>query len=266
MLENQLPFFILAQVFAILTNESSNCLKKLAIQFFKQVHFGKVAITADNSRFQPPDNPKHLLDLFHSSFVQEDKRKRWQKPNKSSSLRMETNYWVSNSSALCDDGVQFIATEGNPLDIEFSWLGCLVIPTFCINDRTIRVLKNLLAYEQESRLAAPYFTCVAVFFSNIATSPKDVKFLRKTGIIQHQPAEDEKVVLLLQQLYKLAEYNFNDCLIKPQVQRIHKFVTSRRGGFMVLVRREAVAGIIRFVVLFVTLFFSLSLDIVRSKF
>lgn len=66
MLENQLPFFILARVFSILTNNPENSLIELAIKLFRQVHFGKLTVMA---KFNPEQNPKHLLDLFHSSAV-----------------------------------------------------------------------------------------------------------------------------------------------------------------------------------------------------
>ncbi|XP_031120820.1 UPF0481 protein At3g47200-like [Ipomoea triloba] len=247
MLENQVPFFILAKVYVVLTdNESADCLKKLALQFFKQVPLiGKVAESC-----RSPENPKHLLDLFHSSFVNQIDRGK-HSPS-SSSHKMGTKFWVDNASTLRSKGVTFIARDREarlPLDIEFSWLGLLRIPTFYMDERIVRVLKNLLAYEQGSRQVKPYFSCVAVFFSNIATTKRDVKFLREAGIIQHQ----------LQVLYEAVEFSSDqDCLLKCEVERINRYAASVPGKFISYVKRILLPKFVPFVLLFVTLFLSLS--------
>nr|GMD45447.1 UPF0481 protein At3g47200-like [Ipomoea batatas] len=246
MLENQLPFFILVQVYAILTNESANCLKKLAMQFFEQVELGRGGCGGDDSE-KVADNPKHLLDLFHSSFVVVVDKSKMQKPtkikddkSKMQKPKIKTKYWVSNASALRSNGVSFIGTnKGNPLDIQFNHgIGRLRVPTLCINDRTATVLKNLVAYEQGSRLPNPYFTCLAIFFSNIALNADDIKLLRKADIINHQPADDEAIVLLLQQLNKASQNGFKDCLIKHHLQLIERYLLSGRARVMSFVRQK----------------------------
>nr|GMD28265.1 UPF0481 protein At3g47200-like [Ipomoea batatas] len=159
-------------------------------------------------------------------------------------------------------GVTFIARDREarlPLDIEFSWLGLLRIPTFYMDERIVRVLKNLLAYEQGSPQVKPYFSCVAVFFSNIATTKRDVKFLREAGIIQHQLHSDKKVVSLLQVLYEAVEFSSDqDCLLKCEVERINRYAASVPGKFISYVKRILLPKFVPFVVLFVTLFLSLS--------
>nr|GLL33617.1 uncharacterized protein LOC109156328 [Ipomoea trifida] len=259
MLENQVPFFILAKVYVVLTdNESADCLKKLALQFFKQVPLiGKVAESC-----RSPENPKHLLDLFHSSFVNQIDRGKHSPSSSSSSHKMGTKFWVDNASTLRSKGVTFIARDREarlPLDIEFSWLGLLRIPTFYMDERIARVLKNLLAYEQGSPQVKPYFSCVAVFFSNIATTKRDVKFLKEAGIIQHQLHSDKKVVSLLQVLYEAVEFSSDqDFLLKCEVERINRYAASVPGKFISYVKRILLPKFVPFVVLFVTLFLSLS--------
>ncbi|XP_019159711.1 PREDICTED: uncharacterized protein LOC109156328 [Ipomoea nil] len=257
----KVPFFILAKVYVILTdNESADSLKKLALQFFKQlVPFGKAA---ESSTSRSPENPKHLLDLFHSSFVTQKDRSEESTTNPSSH-KMETKFWVDNASTLRSKGVTFIAREARrimPLDIEFSWLGLLRIPTLYIDERNMRVLKSLLAYEQGSREVKPYFSCLAVFFSNIATTKRDVKLLREAGIIQHQLHSDKKVVSLFQELYEAVEYSSDeDCLLKCEVERINRFAAAFvPGKFISYAKRILLANFVPFVVLFVTLFLSLS--------
>ncbi|XP_019170756.1 PREDICTED: putative UPF0481 protein At3g02645 [Ipomoea nil] len=309
MLENQLPFFILVKVYHILTNESADCLKKLALQFFKQVEFGRA--DGGNSETVADDDPKHLLDLFHSSFVVVDKSKKMQKGKKNDTLlvdekpeknntpvdesklrkrkkndtllvdekpeknntpvdksklqkrkknntpvdesKMEninasslslrikmttSKCWVSSASELSSRGVTLIATnKGNPLDIQFNhYIGHLRVPTLYINDRTVTVLKNLLAYEQGSHLLNPYFTCLAIFFFNIASSPDDVKLLREAGIINHQPADDGAIVFLLDQLNKASQNCFNVCLIQHHLQLIQTYLISVRARVISAVR------------------------------
>nr|GMC84147.1 UPF0481 protein At3g47200-like [Ipomoea batatas]GMD28820.1 UPF0481 protein At3g47200-like [Ipomoea batatas] len=255
MLENQVPFFILVQVYAILTNESNeeesrNCLKKLAMQFFKQVELGRSGGGGDDFDSETvtavADNPKHLLDLFHSSFVvAEDKRKTRKRNNINTNT--SSKYWVSSASALRSNGVKFIATKkGNPLDIQFNrYLGHLRVPTLCINDTTATVLKNLVAYEQGSRLPNPYFTTLAIFFSNIAPNADDIKLLREAHIINHQfqSAGDGAVVLLLQQLYKASRNGLNNaCLIKHHLQLIDRYLISGQAQVMSFLRKRGGAA------------------------
>ncbi|XP_019170576.1 PREDICTED: UPF0481 protein At3g47200-like [Ipomoea nil] len=269
MLKNQLPFFILAKVYVILTNNQSSpdSLKKLALQFFKQlVPFGKVAIImADNNDdSSSPKTPKHLLDLFHSSFANVGRQEHNITSSSSSKHKMEetTKFWVNSASTLRSNGVTFAGTKsGKPLDIQFSsWLGELRIPTFCIDDKNIIVLKNLLAYEQSSREVKPYFTCLAVFFSNIAATKGDVKILREAGIIRHHLGNDEKVVGLFHELYNTIECSSrDDCLIKCQLHRINRYVTSVPCKFISYPKR-ILANPVHLVVFFVALLFSLPPD------
>lgn len=169
---------------------------------------------------------------------------------------METKYWVNNYSALCSTGVQFIGKEGNPLDIEFNWLGQLRIPTLYLDNKTIGILMKLVAYEQGSRQLKPYFTSLAIFFSNIATSPEDVRILRGAGIIHYQAADDQTVLLFLQKLYKATAYSSNDCLIKYQVRRLNLFATSLLNRFTVYISRQFVGCLIQILVLFLTVWVS----------
>lgn len=263
MLENQLPYFVLDKVYAILMDKKpADSLKNLALKFFKQVQFGKVAVMTDEKSIaEMENNPKHLLDLFHSSFLEKDRGecKTW-------SLKMETKFWIDNASTLRCKGVTLIPREvGRPLDIQFiSWLGVLRIPTFCIDDRNINVVKNLLAYEQGSDQVKPYFSCLAVLLSNIAATPGDVKFLREAGILQHQPGDEQMVVLLLQKLYGAVEYSFgNDCIIKCEVERINRYVTYVPGKLIGYMKRIVLANFVHLVVLCVALVFFLPPDALK---
>ncbi|XP_031121224.1 UPF0481 protein At3g47200-like [Ipomoea triloba] len=260
MLENQVPFFILVKVYAILTNEeeSENCLKKLAMQFFKQVEFGRAG--GDSVEVTLADNPKHLLDLFHRSFVVvvEDR-------TSSSSSRpvpiMETNYWVRRASALSSNGLSFIGTnKGNPLDIKVSdYIGRLRVPTLCINDRTVTVLKNLVAYEQGSPLTNPYFTTLAIFFFNIAPNAEEIKLLREADIINHQLEDDGAAALLLKQLYEASQNCFNACLIKRHLQLIEEYHISYiawvKSSLMKMIGGAATKLVCQAVVFLIAIFF-----------
>nr|GMC80002.1 UPF0481 protein At3g47200-like [Ipomoea batatas]GMC94123.1 UPF0481 protein At3g47200-like [Ipomoea batatas] len=315
MLENQLPFFVLVKVYAILTNESNeekseNSLKKLAMQFFTLVELGRADKDEDEEEDEEEEDdsvsvankPKHLLDLFHSSFavakakkkdakaarkkkdakaarekqdyIKDDKSKKMQKRKKQkrkkmntsssslsslSELRMKTKYWVRSASALRSKGVKFIGiNEGNPLDIQFNLLtGDLRVPTLCLNDKTATVLKNLVAYEQVSHLPNPYFTCLAIFFSNLAPTVDDIKLLREANIINHQP-DDGALVLLLRQLYKASHNGFNACLINHHLKRIDRYLISFQARVKIfLTQKGGVANLVRqmIVSIIVSLFF-----------
>nr|GMD24301.1 UPF0481 protein At3g47200-like [Ipomoea batatas] len=307
MLENQLPFFVLVKVYAILTNESNeekseNSLKKLAMQFFTLVELGRADNEEDEDEEDEDDSvsvankPKHLLDFFHSSFavakpkkkdakaarekkdakaaaqekqdyIKDDKSKKMQKRKKIntsssslsslSELRMKTKCWVRSASALRSNGVKFIGiNKGNPLDIQFNLLtGNLRVPTLCLNDKTATILKNLVAYEQVSHLPNPYFTCLAIFFSNLAPTVDDIKLLREANVINHQP-DDGALVLLLRQLYKASHNGFNACLINHHLKRIDRYLISSQARVMIfLTQKGGAANLVKQMIVSALVFF-----------
>jgi hypothetical protein len=110
----------------------------------------------------------------------------------------------------------------NFLDIEYKNT-ILKIPTLFIDDGTSTLFRNMIAYEQISRSATPYFSCLAVFLDSIVDTVDDLNILRRAGIIKQAKGGDQEVVDLFNSLTKEVEIDMDDdCYIIKQIQEINR--------------------------------------------
>ena len=232
MLENQLPMFVLHKIFELTTFKARTTpLNKLALLFFEPLRPGKDKLTRDRLINTEGECP-HLLALFQSTFNPSDSRlptvswKTWNQYD-----RLPGKGWVYNAKTLRDHGVQFVQKSGNLLDIEFKDK-ILKIPTLFIDDGTSPVLRNLIAYEQSNRYAAPYFSCLAVFLDSIVDTPDDIDILCNAGIIKQVKGGNKELVNFLNSLNKELEFDPKDCTITTQIVDINNYCTSWKAKFL----------------------------------
>lgn len=228
MLENQLPFFVLKQIYELTTSgEEENSLNKLALLFFEPL--GPQKGEYSEIKLQDERQHHHLLCLFHSSFVPSDyhprrsRRTRWNRHD-----NFPGKFWLQEVRILRKCGVKFKRNTGNLLNIEFEDRE-LRIPTLFVDDCTGPLLRNLVAYEQCNAFAAPYFTCYAIFLNSIIDVPEDIEILQDAGIIVQSEAMDEAVVNLVNSLTKELVFDLhdmNDCYIAKQIEDINAFCRS----------------------------------------
>ncbi|XP_009789236.1 UPF0481 protein At3g47200-like isoform X2 [Nicotiana sylvestris] len=85
-------------------------------------------------------------------------------------------------------------------DIKFN-NGLLEIPCFEVVNSTETILRNLIAYEQHSSDVHPkYFTDYVIFMDHLINSGKDVNLLRLNGIIRNRIGDDEEVAIMFNKL------------------------------------------------------------------
>ncbi|KAI4376725.1 hypothetical protein MLD38_014453 [Melastoma candidum] len=229
MLENQLPMFVLDEIFLLTTFEDDVIpLKELALLFFSPLRPQK----GDGRDNKPNTNRHHhhLLSLFHSSFVPREYR-----PSRSSSgarwnrrEKLPGKLWVHEARRLKMAGIRFRNNPGNLLNIEFSKRE-LRIPTLFIDHCTGPILRNLLAYEQCNAFSAPYFTCYAVFLNSLIDQQEDIQILQDAGIIMQSVGGCEQVVDLINSITKelvFDMHDMNDCYIARQIEDINTFCRS----------------------------------------
>ncbi|KAF8031376.1 hypothetical protein BT93_D0541 [Corymbia citriodora subsp. variegata] len=228
MLENQLPFFVLQEIYKLTTfREEENSLNKLALLFFEPL--GPQKGEYSEIKLQDQGEHHHLLCLFHSSFVPSDyhprrsRRARWNRHD-----NFPGKFWLQEVRILRRSGVKFKRNPGSLLNIEFENRE-LRIPTLFVDDCTGPLLRNLVAYEQCNVFAAPYFTCYAIFLNSIIDVPEDIEILQEAGIIVQSEAVDEEVVNLVNSLTKELVFDLhdmNDCYIAKQIEDINGFCRS----------------------------------------
>uniref|UniRef100_A0A0V0GNA9 Putative ovule protein n=1 Tax=Solanum chacoense TaxID=4108 RepID=A0A0V0GNA9_SOLCH len=79
----------------------------------------------------------------------------------------------------------------------------MTIPCFLVIDGTETVLRNLIAYEQQSSDVDPkYFSDYTTFMNHLIDSDKDVNLLFQKGIIENWIGEDKEVATLFNKIGK----------------------------------------------------------------
>lgn len=227
MLENQLPMFVLQKIY----KETSVCdqethLNELALHFFDNLRPSMDKLVQVRGGNYP-----HLLALFQASFVASPRNSLSTIRGKKIKLdRFPGKGWVNNAKRLTSAGVKLKKKSGRLLDIEFR-KGVLKIPTIFLDDGSCPLLRNLLAFEQSNRFAAPYFTRLAVFLDSIVDTTEDINILREAGIIKQTKGGNDEVVDLLNSLTKHLEFEPKDYYLAKQIEEINDFCQTRMAKF-----------------------------------
>lgn len=213
MLENQLPLFVLCELFQLITHSSSSTkatpsLQELALRFFNPLLQRNYSGTQENQGNQPSLNEstlkglegKHFLDLFRSSILPNFPKK---------DARGKQTHMMRSISELKEVGVKITKAKNHqsPLDISFGkWklnMGKkLTIPPLYIDDRRGTLFRNMLAFEKCHQFCHPDVTSYLFFFDGLINSAKDVGLLHYKGILYHSLGSNREVAKLVNNLCK----------------------------------------------------------------
>ncbi|GKV38054.1 hypothetical protein SLEP1_g46004 [Rubroshorea leprosula] len=191
--ENQLPFFVLWELFGIMRGNERNFYVKCLLQLFAVTMPGlRVDAVYDYNSIK---SVKHLLDLVRGNWlpsrVVED-HSRAPKDGKWSFIRSATE--------LKEAGIRFKKGEGNTLfDIMFR-NGVLEIPMIRIDDSTERLYRNVIVCEQFEKEDPKYLTEFTTFMDCLINSGKDVELLCHCGIIENWLGNDEAVATMFNRI------------------------------------------------------------------
>ncbi|XP_049391718.1 UPF0481 protein At3g47200-like [Solanum stenotomum] len=195
LLENQLPFFVVNKLHSM-TKEVNESSLVILVNYLCTSYFGSMVKRTWASECNNVGNIKHLLHLLHIFSCTEINPK--EKSN-----NYETTYKVMpNATELSEAGVSFAKVNGitSLFDINFN-NGFMKIPCFQVDDGTETILRNLIAYEQQSYDVRPkYFTDYAAFIDHLIDSEKDVNLLRQKGIIVNLTGDDKNVASLINKI------------------------------------------------------------------
>lgn len=246
--ENQLPFFILVDLFnmTVMPNDQNEGFIPMAVSFFSHFmpDFGSIA-----DQFPDPENIKHLLELLHRSCfsLPENHHMTAQYLPAASTpavavsrnfmrilgRRREPKRWelIPSAELLLFAGIRFKQPERdhNRLsDIKFEEAGIMRIPTLVIDDDTESILRNLVSYEQghnmSSKLVSDYIT---LMFCLIRTE-KDVELLCRYGVVKNWLGNYEMVVNMFTRVRKLlviseGGFFYAEMFIKVNIHRRTKW-------------------------------------------
>ncbi|XP_009788155.1 UPF0481 protein At3g47200-like isoform X1 [Nicotiana sylvestris] len=214
LLENQLPFFVLAKLHDMTMDiDQTSFIIMVKCAFLPSLPKITPASFVENEG--NAKNIKHILQLVHMSCHPSDMN--------NPSIEIEhcgkSLIWIDimpNATELCEAGVSFTKVgtvytyleEDNfedctsLFDIKFE-NGLMKIPCFEVVDDTETILRNLIAYEQQSpNEHSRYFSDYAVFMDHLIDSEKDVNLLRLKGVIRNRIGEDKEVANLFNKIGK----------------------------------------------------------------
>lgn len=215
-LENQIPFFILEMVYDLMKTSNGDSLVLLALKFFNlalprsQQILKRLSITAE---------PKHLLDLVHSSYLP-------------SVINQPMNYTpYSDQSIQCvrllrKSGIKIRPVKADSfLEINFK-KATLQIPPIAINDYTTILFINCVALEQCSQHIRTHFSTNIAFMSCLINCTRDVTFLSGDGIITSFSQDDQYIARLFHRLGENTAINTRDCYLSMQFREVEAYFSS----------------------------------------
>ncbi|KAI9124746.1 hypothetical protein K1719_004073 [Acacia pycnantha] len=200
LLENQLPFFIITEIF----NKAS--LKDSLPSFLKCTHEGfyKEFIIPPNSELIPDIEIKHFTDLLRLLPLQRRKPERHL-----ISVDIESGHILSyNANALQEAGIKLKnstdSTSSVLLNLKFSGHNNLEIPQIVVNDRTEILFRNMIALEQCHYPDASYITDYAIELDALIDTYKDVDLLIGKEIVKSFLGDSDEVASCLMVLQKIS--------------------------------------------------------------
>ncbi|KAH8483051.1 hypothetical protein Peur_064560 [Populus x canadensis] len=198
LLENQIPFIVLEELFKVIQDHSDITLPELndlAISFFK----------LDRSR--KGSKSCHLLDLIHSCYS----------PDSASKHATAKGEWkvMQCATKLSSLGIKFARpgieknhkkkgievgndSKKDLFDLKFE-KGTMKIRQLCVENS---LFQNLIAMEQCLHGREHYMTSYALLMDFLVDSSKDVEFLVNKGIIPHNFGDYEEVAHLFNNIGK----------------------------------------------------------------
>ncbi|GJN34752.1 hypothetical protein PR202_gb23447 [Eleusine coracana subsp. coracana] len=249
LLENQIPFFVVAKVFELLIYDESTTHRLLTdniAKFIEGILLPFPSAIHDTDKLK---NFDHLLHLCYLYFKPTHCRQHNHHIKKKvgyfdAILRRSVKYLGINSDSQENEGnllsnEQFVdvlfvkqlkrwrrAEEYYEAGVEFSDRvfdehdphslldiefrnGILHIPCLPIDDKSGTLFRNLLAFEQSSPALGNDMASYVYFMSQLISVPDDVALLSRKGIIVHQLGSDEEVSSLFTRLFEYVIFYFS---------------------------------------------------------
>lgn len=86
-----------------------------------------------------------------------------------------------------------------------------------IDETTITMLLNFVAYEQSDQTLEPFFTNYLLFLDSLVNTIKDVEILRKSGILKYSLGSEKDVVDLVNNFGKKIVYEFDQTYLSVDI-------------------------------------------------
>ena len=269
-LENQIPFFVLQELYMLTSSGHERPLIDVSLEFFGPLLARAQRTPAHDNSLAQEQAPDHLLALFHSTFIPNETLNI---PRANGSVKLDKKCLIPSVSELQRVGIFLKSGDGNLLDIKYhshhmtvlTGRASLEIPPLFIDHKTGPILRNLVAYEQCDKIVKPYFTSYIMFFDGLVNTPEDVQILRKRKIFYHVLGSDNEVSELLNNLTKDVAYDWRECYLSPLIEKICRRSNKAYLKFQAAIRREYFSSPVNCISYLIT-FLLLYLSVIQTMF
>ncbi|CAL5337184.1 unnamed protein product [Camellia sinensis] len=246
--ENQLPFFVLVQLFDMTkVLDPHDNITDLAIRYcccVSQYLFYSASPGLEKILYAyngiSTCGVKHFLGLAHqiTSFslsksvpltsVIANKKKIWEH--------------IHCATELHEVGIKFKKSKHNTFfyDVKFK-NGVLEIPTFVIHEKIECLFRNVIAYEQhhlKEDIGLKYISDYLTFLCCLINSSQDVSLLRRCGILKNMLGGDEAVVSILNKISTCAFAPRDNFYYSQVFNDVSEYSKQRRNIWTAMLRRN----------------------------
>ncbi|XP_014495018.1 UPF0481 protein At3g47200 [Vigna radiata var. radiata] len=216
-LENQIPFFVLNQLFQVtkLPGEKSTWnLSTLAMMFF-------------NNSLQRPDdvagwanvNGKHLLDLVRSSFIPNHAETR--EPRKGFTTPTHVIHCVSK---LRRAGIKISPGKENESFLHVTFRrGVIEMPSLTMDDFMSCFLLNCVAFEQCYGGCSKHFTAYVTLLDCLVNTYRDVEYLCERNVVENHFGTEGEVASFINNAGKDVAVDLDLCYLSQLFNDVHRY-------------------------------------------
>nr|CAD1841010.1 unnamed protein product [Ananas comosus var. bracteatus] len=224
LLENQIPLFVLEKLFELVTftmGDNVPTLMELLVNYLASENIESPEeemldsrVSTNASVHGEAKDFHHLLHLYYRCYV----------------LRPRTDPTGAPSAA----GVTFRKKNhyhhhhpGSFLDVTFHG-GVLEIPFLSVNNSTLSLFTNLVAFEQCSgcQPEEAYMTSYATFMNCIIDTPRDVTILQQSGILENQLASDMDLAVFFNEFSNCPAMYYKQHYLAGLFREVRKYCNS----------------------------------------
>uniref|UniRef100_A0A7N0RIX4 Uncharacterized protein n=1 Tax=Kalanchoe fedtschenkoi TaxID=63787 RepID=A0A7N0RIX4_KALFE len=201
LLENQLPFFVIHGLYALLPPDQSGTLPSTSTTLENLINLIRECFSNyyDPKTTISSARPKHLLDLIYYFQIPKEPPK-WDEKNSGTDEVKLPKY---SATRLHQAGVKFQVSESKCLlDIKFRKEdGALEMPLIRIEDSSESFLRNLVAFEQcHFPHCELYMAYYILLLDKLVNTCGDVDVLEKDGVIENLLGDNETLSTTINKL------------------------------------------------------------------
>ncbi|PQQ08582.1 UPF0481 protein [Prunus yedoensis var. nudiflora] len=237
MLENQLPFFILEDLYMLMLEnqlpgaQTGEPLIQLSYKFFQQALRLEEDLEkrpAFREYFMSRKKPSHFVDFIRTLHLLDFNIP---KPGGPLNLTREGNGGLRSTPSvtkLHQAGVKFHknGSRKNLFDIEFN-KDTVEIPKIEIHDYTELTLRNLIAFEQ-CHCVVKYISDYVFILDKFVNTPKDVELLVENGIVVNTLGDNNKVSVMINKLCSKVAPNHGNYYFGTLADGLNNYYNSPR--------------------------------------